>query len=294
MGIPLPHELPHLILGFPKNPTAKPQLAHEMPVAKRLRAEGGRSHLMLCQKALNVGQERRHAACISVTHHTVKGDLTDYAGWRVPCDRSHMGEMTEIERIQAAIRRVMARKEIGQKPLSIKAGLGETAVRDVLMSTTKDVKISTLSRLAIALDCTIEDLIGSESVPLAGRIGAGGTIIFEDLGSNEFVVRPPGLTGAIEALEVVGDSMYPRYSSGDIVYIRRTHDGVLREYLGEFCAIRLVTGETFLKLLAKGSLPGKFTLRSLNAPDMEDVDVEWATPILFVLPSYSRKTLFTY
>lgn len=249
---------------------------------------------MLGQEPFDLGKQAGHVACLGVTHHTVKSDLMDYRRWSIPCDTAHMNEMAGIARIQDAIRRAMKRKDIAQKPLAVQAGLGETAVRDILATNAKDVKIGTLNRLAVALDCTLEDLIGTESVPLTGRIGAGGTIIFEDMGSDDFVVRPPGLSGPLEALEVVGDSMYPRYSSGDVVYIRRSHDGVLREYLGEFCAVRLVTGETFLKLLAKGSLPGKFTLRSLNAPDMEDVDVDWATPILFVLPNYSRKKIFTY
>lgn len=205
-----------------------------------------------------------------------------------------MQESSAISRVQDAIRRAMARKNIAQKPLAIQAGLGETAVRDILAANAKDVKIGTLIRLAGALDCTLEDLMGNQTVPLTGRIGAGGNIIFEDLGADDAVIRPPGLTGPLEALEVVGDSMYPRYSSGDVIYIRRTHDGVLKEYIGEFCAVRLVTGETFLKLLAKGSIPGKFTLRSLNAEDMGDVDVEWATPVLFVLPRYSRLNLLTF
>lgn len=185
----------------------------------------------------------------------------------------------------------MERKEIAAKRLSIDAGLGETAVRDILAPTAKDIKVGTLQKLASVLDCTLEDLIGADAVPLTGRIGAGGTVIFEDLGGDQFVLRPPGFFGPLEALEVIGDSMLPKYASGDVVYIRRTHEGVLPRYIGEYCAVRLETGETYLKLLAKGSVPGRFTLRSLNAEDIEDVDVTWATPIVFVLPRYAREYL---
>jgi repressor LexA len=199
-----------------------------------------------------------------------------------------MAESSELSRIQAALRRAMQKRDIGARTLSERAGLGETAVRDLLLPKAKDVKVSTLNKLAGVLNCTLEDLIGADAVPLTGRIGAGGTIIFEDLGTDQMVVRPPGFFGPLEALEVVGDSMFPRYSSGDVVYICRSHDGVLPIYIGEFCAVRLVTGETYLKLLAKGSRPGRFTLRSLNAEDIEDVEVDWATPIVFVLPRYAR------
>jgi repressor LexA len=85
--------------------------------------------------------------------------------------------------------------------------------------------------------------------------------------------------------------MLPKYKDGDIVYIQRDHDGVLEECIGEDCAVRLVSGETYIKQLVLGSEPEKFTLRSLNAPDMENVDVEWATRIIFIMPAKSRYLL---
>ncbi|ARS29055.1 S24 family peptidase [Sphingomonas sp. KC8] len=196
-----------------------------------------------------------------------------------------------MERIREAIRRAMSRKDIKAKPLARAAGLGETAVRDILDPTSADIKFSTLNKLADALECSLEDLMGVDEVPLAGRIGAGGTIIFEDTRSDQTVMRPPNIGGKLEALEVSGDSMLPKFSDGDVIYIQRLHDGVLPAYIGEYCAVRLVTGETYLKLLAKGSRPGRFTLRSLNAADIEDVEVEWATPVVFILPRFARNRL---
>lgn len=186
----------------------------------------------------------------------------------------------------------MERKGIKAKPLAIKAGLGETAVRDILESRSVDPRVGTLRKLAVELDATLEDLIGSELIPLTGKIGAGGTIIFEeDTSRDNMAPRPPAMGGALEALEVEGDSMLPRYSSGDVVYISRRHPGMLPEWFGEYCAVRLVTGETYVKQLARGSRPGYVTLRSLNAADMEDVEIEWATPIVFVLPRLARRMM---
>lgn len=218
--------------------------------------------------------------------HTVK---CEYLPFRVPprtCDKTHMPEDTEIERVKAALKRAMERKEIAAKPLSTAAGLGETAVRDIMLA--KDIKLGTLQRLATALEIGVDDLIGTRSVPLTGRIGAGGTIIFEDLGVDNPMPKPPGFSGPLEALEVIGDSMWPKYNSGDVVYISRSFDGVLPKYIGEFCAVRLDTGETYLKQLMKGDKPGRFTLRSLNAADIDNVSVSWATPIVFVLPKFAR------
>ncbi|CAD7335260.1 hypothetical protein SPHS6_00409 [Sphingobium sp. S6] len=214
-----------------------------------------------------------------------------YPGHARLCDTSHMQNLSEVDRVREALRNLMERRQIKSKPLAKKAGLGETSVRDFLDREGSDVKLGTLRRLADALDAPLEDLLGFEQVPITGRVGAGGSIVFDETSGIETAPRPPGAVGPLEALEVVGDSMLPRYSSGDIVYISRQHDGVLEHYIGEYCAVRLATGETYIKLLARGSRPGFHTLRSLNAADIEDVEVTWATPIIFVMPRAGRTLL---
>lgn len=206
------------------------------------------------------------------------------------CETAHMAEDYEVARVKAEIRRLMAAKGIKAKPLALKAGLGETAVRDIFERESSDMKVGTLHKLAGALSVTIDDILGAGAVDVVGRVGAGGTIIYSEapLGTAP---RPPGLSGSVEALEVDGNSMLPRYSPGDVVYISRAHDGVVAEDIGEYCAIRLKTGETYIKQLAHGTRPGFFTLRSLNADDIVDVEVEWATPIIFVLPRAARRRL---
>lgn len=206
------------------------------------------------------------------------------------CDTAHVNGDDELERVRSALRRAMDRRGAKPKPLAKAAGLGETSVRDVLENPGRDIKVGTLRKIASALDTTIEEFL-SDQVPITGRIGAGGTVVYEEASGDDTAPRPPGFGGPVEALEVVGDSMLPRYSSGDVVYIQRAHDGAKNEYLGHYCAIRLTTGETFVKQLARGSRPGYFTLRSLNAADIEDVEIEWATPILASISSTARQLL---
>lgn len=206
------------------------------------------------------------------------------------CEKAHMPDSYEVARVKAELRRLMELKGIKAKPLAKLAGLGETAVRDIFEREGADMKVGTLHKLAGALDVTIDDIIGAAAVPLVGRVGAGGNVIYTEVHEGS-VPRPPGLATPVEALEVDGSSMLPRYSSGDIVYIAREHDGVVEEDIGEFCAIRVTTGETYIKQLSYGSRPGFFTLRSLNAEDIVDVELEWATPIVFVLPRAARRRL---
>lgn len=193
-----------------------------------------------------------------------------------------MAEVVDINAIRAALKREMERKGIKAKRLSKVAGLGETAVRD-LMEKVDDPKVGTLIKLADALEIPASSLFGNQ-VPVLGKVGAGGSVLFNDEDDDPVMVdRPPGAVGRLMALSVTGDSMLPVYRDGDIVYVNRDHEGVLPEYIGEECVVHTVDGGHFLKTLAIGSQVNRYTLRSFNAGDIENVELIWATPVLFVM-----------
>jgi transcriptional regulator with XRE-family HTH domain len=203
------------------------------------------------------------------------------------CDIALMSE--EVARgfdmgiLRTQLDRLMKAHDIKRKPLAKKAGLGETAIRDIFDDGRNDVRGSTLIKLAEFFDVTVDELTGGPVV-VGGKIGAGGSVLFEEDVEPREVERPPLTPGRIMALEVVGDSMFPRYDPGSIIYIRRDHEGVLPQYLGRECAIALADGGTFLKILEEGTVEGKYNLRSHNAPLMRNVEVLWASPVLFVRP----------
>lgn len=204
------------------------------------------------------------------------------------CDISTMANGLDIQAIRDTIVAEMERKGFSKRKLSISAGIGATAIRD-LLERTENPGIGTLHKVAEALDMPFESIIGAGAVQLVGRIGAGGAIAWlpED-DEFETVPRPPLTPGPLMALEVSGASMLPKYEPGDIIYVRRDHEGVLPAYLNDYCAVHLADGGTYLKILAAGSKPDRYTLRSLNAPDMENVEVIWASPVLFIMPRRSR------
>lgn len=200
-----------------------------------------------------------------------------------------MASGINIEALRAALQAEMDRKGIKAKPLAKAANLGETAVRDILEGRSNDPRVGTLVKLADFFGVSVSHFLGDEGIPLLGKVGAGGKIIFDETAVPELVDRPPGAEGPMMAMEVVGDSMLPKYEPGDIIYVRRDHDGVIPTYLGEYCAVQVRHAGTYLKILAPGTKPDLFTLRSLNAADMVDVDVEWASPVLFIMPRRSRR-----
>jgi transcriptional regulator with XRE-family HTH domain len=194
----------------------------------------------------------------------------------------------DLAAFREALTREMKRKGYARtgKKLARAAGLGETVVRDILDKGV-DARVSTLIKIADALEIPAASLFGTQ-VPVLGKIGAGGSVLFEESDEPELVDRPPGAAGRLMALRVTGDSMYPVYRDGDIIYVARDHEGVLKEYIGEECACHTVEGGTFLKTLTVGTQIQRYTLRSFNAPDMENVELLWATPVLFVMRNRKR------
>jgi transcriptional regulator with XRE-family HTH domain len=219
--------------------------------------------------------------------HPSRVNYPDFRASSGACDTAQVAEAFDIEALRAQLDRLMRQhndgKGIGRKPLAKAAGLGETAIRDI-MEGGRDVRMSTLVKLAEFFDTTVDEL--ARPVELGGKIGAGGSILFGDPDETKTVERPPLALGRMMALQVVGDSMFPRYDEGAVVYIRRDHEGVLPDYLGKECAVHLVDGGTFLKVLEEGTEPGKYNLRSHNAPLMRNVEVVWASPVLFVRPHW--------
>lgn len=199
--------------------------------------------------------------------------------------------MSLIDQIRQTIEQAMAEKGFSRRSLSAKAGLSESAIRD-LLTRVDNPGIGTLRRIAEALDMASDQLTGAGlEVPILGKIGAGGEILYyvdpdDELNGHEikYVPRPPLAQGKLMALEVVGSSMLPKYEEGDVIYVRRDHDGILPNYLNKYCAVRTADGGTYLKILAPGSEACRYTLRSLNAPDMENVEVIWAAKVAFVMP----------
>jgi repressor LexA len=207
-----------------------------------------------------------------------------------------MPDTADIVTIRKNLQRIMSKKGVKPTTLSQRISTSKTLVKE-LMTKNSDVQLSTLRKLATALEVELGDLLALPRVPIVGKIGAGGSVAFLELRDedhielDESVPRPPGVSGKLIALIVEGSSMLPKYQDGDIIYIQRTHDGILEADIGDDCAVRLRTGETYVKQLVRGSEPNRFTLRSLNAPDIENVEVEWATRVLFIMPRRSREML---
>jgi DNA-binding XRE family transcriptional regulator len=119
-------------------------------------------------------------------------------------------------------------------------------------------------------------------VKLAGYVGAAQSVYQFDEDGAGWVEAPPGATAATEAVEVRGESMLPLYEDGTLLYYSRLLPP--SEMIGRRCVVRLEDERVLVKTLRRGSEPGLYSLLSLNAPDIDDVGVQWAAPIDWIKP----------
>jgi repressor LexA len=134
----------------------------------------------------------------------------------------------------------------------------------------------------------ITEYLALNSVPIMGRVGAGASI------EPEYEQVPPEGLGEVElpfpiaeetiAFEIAGDSMLPKYENGDVivVYLEQRHP--LSSFYGEEAAVRLKTGERYLKTIERGKSSTLVNLKSFNAKPINGVKLEWIGEIFVTLP----------
>jgi repressor LexA len=134
----------------------------------------------------------------------------------------------------------------------------------------------------------IVEYLELNSVPIMGRVGAGAVI------EPESEQIPPEGLGEVElpfpiseetiAFEVAGDSMMPKYENGDIIVVYREQRHPLSTFYGEEAAVRLKTGERYLKTIERGKSASLVNLTSFNAKPINGVKLEWIGEICVSLP----------
>ena len=131
--------------------------------------------------------------------------------------------------------------------------------------------------------------------PIMGRVGAGAVIEpdYEQVppeGLGDIALPFPIMEETV-AFEIVGDSMRPKYESGDVIVVYKDQRHPLSSFYGEEAAVRLKTGERYLKTIERGKSPSVVNLTSFNAKPIVGVKLEWVGEICLSMPKSQLERL---
>jgi repressor LexA len=151
-----------------------------------------------------------------------------------------------------------------------------------------------MDRLARALRVDRDELLQARrKVPVVGDVGAGQFIALDAYAQgagSEDVDCPRGLdAGKTVAVRVRGDSMAPLINDGWLLFYSRDPEPDAAAVIGHTCVVRVargagLDGNTMVRQVRRGHTQGKFILLSQAGMIAEDVELEWAAPVLAMLP----------
>ena len=188
------------------------------------------------------------------------------------------------------LRALMVERGLNMKQLSATAGLGLTAVKDML-DRGQIPSVERFARVAEVLGVSLAELYEGGATPapkvaVLGIASAGeGWIPPPDEADAGFEPVELSVTeGEAVAILVRGDSMQPRYQDGDVLIGARRAGRAVDNLIGLDCIVETADGERYVKFLARGTSRGAYNLRSRNPniKDVENVKLAWAAPVVWV------------
>ncbi len=165
----------------------------------------------------------------------------------------------------------------------------ERAIRD---GKQKTIGVDGLMRLCKVLGMSAAEVLDGQArpplrVPIIGEITYGDSWSPYKHGSKlPDIIDLWSIHDDLVAVRVLENTQNPRFNRGDVVMGNRIISKYADNMIGTTCIIKTTDGNTYVKVITRGSYRGAYTLRSLDPtiPDVKDVELEWYAPIVSIMP----------
>lgn len=177
----------------------------------------------------------------------------------------------------------------GMRGVSRRAGLGESYVRDIVNRSrvptiehfhtiAGEFGMTASSLLAYIFDEDERFLMRAPIVGIASDAETWEPVDRSEHASFDILERD------LFAITVMGDRMAPVYRHGDQLWCQPHTGNNFDNLIGKDCVVETRDGKRFIKILQRGTVPGKYNLRSYNGTsrDIENVSIERVSPIVWV------------
>lgn len=181
-------------------------------------------------------------------------------------------------------------RELGKKQIGLANALGVEHPRiSEMVKGKRGLKSDEVQIFADFLEMPVSEVLVAFSsdtappensgVPLVGKVGAGAEINFINSDTLGMAEAPKDAKPNTVAVEVDGDSMFPAYEHGELLYYSSNLPP--QELVNRKCVVQLTNGKIFVKILRPSSETNLWNLESVNPmfPVMTDQAVEWAAKI---------------
>lgn len=159
------------------------------------------------------------------------------------------------------LRKLRKGKNLTQKQLSVLSGVPEGTISRIEASKNEEVKKSEVEK---ALKAVLTNAVPESSAPYYQNVNASAGLSFlTDNSDNNptSYIKVPGLR--VDAyINVFGDSMYPKYESGQIIGIKKIEKDMI--HFGYAYVVEMNDGEAYIKYIQPGTDSEHWSLESEN------------------------------
>lgn len=181
----------------------------------------------------------------------------------------------------------LAERRMSQRQLARFMGIDPASVHRLLQGK-RPMRFDEAGQLAQLLGVTVDDILrhaglpvgAGQTVPVVGRIEDGGEAHID--WGHEIDRVPAPLDMAANSVAVVMRTAGTTWEPMDrwVMFFQPPVDGITVDAIGRMSLVRLAgSGTILLRFLRRGYKRGRFDLIGWQVASLEDVALDWATPV---------------